>query len=79
VLSSGFSIRLLPEIKASYLVEGGAGVRAQACDKDGGLLDDFAIKENDKVVKVYNAPSPAATSSLAIGNTIADITLKHFS
>jgi (S)-2-hydroxyglutarate dehydrogenase len=69
--------RLLPEIKASDLVEGGAGVRAQACDKDGGLLDDFAIKENDRVVNVYNAPSPAATSSLAIGNTIADITLKH--
>ncbi len=70
--------RLLPEITANDLVPGGAGVRAQACDKKGGLLDDFAIHESDRTVNVYNAPSPAATSSLAIGNTIADITLKHF-
>jgi len=70
--------RLLPEITAKDLVPGGAGVRAQACDKDGGLLDDFAIYESDRTVNVYNAPSPAATSSLAIGTTIADITLKHF-
>lgn len=70
--------RLLPEINESDLVPGGAGVRAQACDKDGGLLDDFAIVENYRTVNVYNAPSPAATSSLAIGETIADITLKHF-
>jgi len=71
--------RLLPEITEKDLVPGGAGVRAQACDKDGGLLDDFAIHESDRTVNVYNAPSPAATSSLAIGDTIADITLKHFS
>ena len=71
--------RLLPEITAKDLVPGGAGVRAQACDRDGGLLDDFAIHESDRTVNVYNAPSPAATSSLAIGDTISDITLKHFS
>ena len=70
--------RLLPEITENDLVPGGAGVRAQACDKNGGLLDDFAIHESDRTVNVYNAPSPAATSSLAIGDTIADITLKHF-
>ncbi len=70
--------RLLPEITQNDLVPGGAGVRAQACDKEGGLLDDFAIHESDRTVNVYNAPSPAATSSLAIGTTIADITLKHF-
>lgn len=70
--------RLLPEITAKDLVAGGAGVRAQACDKNGGLLDDFAIDENDRIINVYNAPSPAATSSLAIGDTIANITLKHF-
>ncbi len=70
--------RLLPEITMNDLVPGGAGVRAQACDKEGGLLDDFSIHESDRTVNVYNAPSPAATSSLAIGNTIADITLKHF-
>lgn len=70
--------RLLPEITEKDLVIGGSGVRAQACDKDGGLLDDFAIVENPRTVNVYNAPSPAATSSLSIGDTIADITLKHF-
>ncbi|MCF6361567.1 MAG: L-2-hydroxyglutarate oxidase [Cyclobacteriaceae bacterium] len=70
--------RLLPEITEKDLVPGGAGVRAQACDKEGGLLDDFAIHESDRTVNVYNAPSPAATSSLAIGTTIAEITLKHF-
>lgn len=70
--------RLLPEITAEDLVPGGAGVRAQACDREGGLLDDFAIKENERIINVYNAPSPAATASLAIGETIADITLKHF-
>ena len=70
--------RLIPEIRESDLVEGGSGVRAQACDKNGGLLDDFAIIENHRTVNVYNAPSPAATSSLSIGDTIADITLKHF-
>ena len=70
--------RLLPEITEKDLVPGGAGVRAQACDKTGGLLDDFAVHESDRTVNVYNAPSPAATSSLAIGSTIADITLAHF-
>jgi len=70
--------RLLPEITANDLVEGGAGVRAQACDRNGGLLDDFSIHENGRTVNVYNAPSPAATSSLAIGDTISNITLKHF-
>jgi len=49
---------------------GGAGVRAQACDKSGGLVDDFHIIENNKVIHVCNAPSPAATASLSIGNFI---------
>ncbi|MEN7549721.1 L-2-hydroxyglutarate oxidase [Rapidithrix thailandica] len=70
--------RLLPEIKEEDLKPGGAGVRAQACDKNGGLLDDFKILEDRRSIHVLNAPSPAATSSLAIGETIADITLKHF-
>lgn len=68
--------KLIPEIKASDLVPGGAGVRAQACDRNGGLLDDFSILEDDNFVNVCNAPSPAATSSLAIGETISDIVLK---
>ncbi len=68
--------KLIPEIKASDLEPGGAGVRAQACNRDGGLLDDFSIQENEHFVNVCNAPSPAATSSLAIGTSISDIVLK---
>ncbi|MDP4680853.1 MAG: L-2-hydroxyglutarate oxidase [Cyclobacteriaceae bacterium] len=68
--------KLIPEIKESDLEPGGAGVRAQACDRNGGLLDDFSIQENEHFVNVCNAPSPAATSSLAIGTTIAEIVIK---
>jgi L-2-hydroxyglutarate oxidase len=70
---------LVPEIQESDLVEGGAGVRAQACDRTGGLLDDFAIRESAHAINVLNAPSPAATSSLSIGGTVADLALKRFS
>ena len=69
---------LIPEIQESDLVEGGAGVRAQACDRTGGLLDDFAIRESEFAINVLNAPSPAATSSLSIGGTVAEMVLKHF-
>ena len=68
--------KLIPEIKESDLEPGGAGVRAQACDRNGGLLDDFSIQENEHFVNVCNAPSPAATSSLAIGTAISDIVIK---
>ncbi len=71
--------KLIPEIQESDLVEGGAGVRAQACDRDGGLVDDFLILENDYVINVCNAPSPAATSSLSIGETVSMLALKRFS
>lgn len=64
---------LIPEIQESDLIPGGAGVRAQACDYEGGLLDDFSISENQQAINVFNAPSPAATSSLAIGETIANL------
>jgi len=64
--------KLLPEIREEDLVVGGAGVRAQACDRTGGLLDDFLILEDKQVINVCNAPSPAATSSLSIGQTVAD-------
>ncbi len=62
---------LIPDIQESDLEAGGAGVRAQACDKEGGLLDDFAIQESAHAIHVLNAPSPAATSALSIGETIA--------
>jgi len=64
--------KLMPEIREEDLIVGGAGVRAQACDRMGGLLDDFMIVEDKQVINVCNAPSPAATSSLAIGSTVAD-------
>lgn len=69
---------LIPEIQESDLVDGGAGVRAQACDRNGGLLDDFAIRESQSLIHVLNAPSPAATSSLSIGGTVAEMALKRF-
>lgn len=63
--------KLVPEIQHNDIIKGGAGVRAQACDKKGGLIDDFLIEENEFILNVLNAPSPAATASLAIGETIA--------
>lgn len=69
---------LIPEVQQSDLVPAGAGVRAQACDRSGGLLDDFAFLEKENVIHVLNAPSPAATSSLSIGKTIAAMALKRF-
>jgi L-2-hydroxyglutarate oxidase len=69
--------KLLPEIQQSDLEEGGAGVRAQACDRTGGLVDDFLILEDTHAVNICNAPSPAATSSLAIGETVSQLVLKR--
>lgn len=69
--------KLMPEITQDDLIPGGAGIRAQACDKNGGLIDDFLILEGEGVVNVCNAPSPAATSSLSIGQTIADLVMKR--
>ena len=69
---------LIPEIQADDLVAGAAGVRAQACDREGGLLDDFTIFENQQAINVCNAPSPAATSSLSIGQTVSELVLKRF-
>ncbi len=70
--------KLIPEIQEGDLVEGGAGVRAQACDRTGGLVDDFLILEEKGAINVCNAPSPAATSSLSIGETVANLALKRF-
>ena len=64
--------RLVPEIRGEQLVTAPAGVRAQAVTPDGQLYDDFLIRENDLVVNVCNAPSPAATASLNIGRMIVD-------
>lgn len=64
--------RYLPELRARDAVRAGAGVRAQAVDPDGALVDDFRIGGDARVAWIRNAPSPAATSSLAIAEEIAE-------
>lgn len=65
--------KLVPDIRGEHLEPGGAGVRAQVVMPDGSLLDDFSIATTDNAIHVLNAPSPAATSSLAIGKHIAGL------
>jgi (S)-2-hydroxyglutarate dehydrogenase len=64
---------LIPEIDEDDLIPAEAGVRAQACDRTGGLIDDFKIIEDKLTINILNAPSPAATSSLSIGKTVAQM------
>lgn len=68
--------RLIPELSFHDIVPAGAGVRAQAVTPDGQLADDFVIRQAERMIHVLNAPSPAATASIAIGQTIAELTLK---
>jgi L-2-hydroxyglutarate oxidase len=63
--------RLVPEIRPANLHRAGSGVRAQALDEKGGLVDDFRIVRSERAVHVLNAPSPAATASIPIGEEIA--------
>ena len=70
--------RLVPDLRADDLEPGGSGVRAQAVEPSGLLVDDFRIVEEEGMVHVLNAPSPGATSSLSIGRTIADIAVRRF-
>jgi L-2-hydroxyglutarate oxidase len=64
--------RLVPELEAADLEPGGAGVRAQAMTPDGQLVNDFVFTNGDRAIHLLNAPSPAATASLAIGDEIVD-------
>jgi L-2-hydroxyglutarate oxidase len=68
---------LVPEITEADLVPAGAGVRAQALHPSGLLVDDFHIVEAAGMVHVLNAPSPAATASIAIGEAVAERALSH--
>lgn len=70
--------RLVPELKSQDIHPGGAGVRAQALEPTGALVDDFRIVEAEKMVHVLNAPSPAATAAISIGQKIASIAQKNF-
>jgi L-2-hydroxyglutarate oxidase len=70
--------RLIPELQMQDVHPAGSGVRAQALSPDGKLLDDFSIIEKTNQIHVLNAPSPAATASLSIGETIAAMAEKNF-
>ena len=70
--------KLVPEITTDDISHSPAGVRAQALASDGELVDDFVINNIGNMIHVINAPSPAATSSLAIGENIANIYLQKF-
>ena len=68
----GACARYVPELRPEHVASGPAGVRAQALGRDGALVDDFVVNELDAMLFVRNAPSPAATSSLAIASSLAD-------
>ena len=70
--------KLIPEIQARDLEPGGSGVRAQAVSTSGAILDDFHILRGQKALHVLNAPSPGATSSLAIGEYLSDMAMEDF-
>ncbi|MCU0364612.1 MAG: L-2-hydroxyglutarate oxidase [Ignavibacteriaceae bacterium] len=70
--------KLIPEIQEDDIEAGGSGVRAQALEPNGKLVDDFRIVEANRMVHVLNAPSPAATASLSIGKTISELVKKKF-
>jgi L-2-hydroxyglutarate oxidase LhgO len=72
-----FARKYVPEVQASDIVRSHAGVRAQAVDRDGSMVDDFRISKLDNVMAVRNAPSPAATSSLAIAEHITEELREH--
>ena len=70
--------RFVPDIVTEDLRSGGCGIRAQALDRSGNLLDDFAIVEHERTLHVLNAPSPAATASMAIGRSLAEMAAEKF-
>ncbi len=70
--------KLVPDLRADDIVRAGAGVRAQAVEPTGVLCDDFRIVEAEGMVHVLNAPSPGATASISIGQTIADLAAQRF-
>ena len=71
--------KLIPSLEMDDLVPGRAGVRAMALDPDGEMIDDFKIERHGNALHVLNAPSPAATASLAIGSAICEMAGKQFS
>ena len=70
--------RLIPDLSVGDVRRAGAGVRAQALEPNGLLVDDFRIVEVDKMIHVLNAPSPAATASISIGQAVAAMAVRNF-
>jgi L-2-hydroxyglutarate oxidase len=70
--------RIVPELRLDDLKPAGAGVRAQAVERSGALVDDFRIVQGERTIHVLNAPSPAATASLSIGRTVAETAAEAF-
>jgi (S)-2-hydroxyglutarate dehydrogenase len=70
--------RLVPEITEGDLQPGGAGVRAQALNRDGSLVDDFQFVQCENMLHVFNVPSPAATASISIGRMLVEMARKSF-
>lgn len=70
--------RYVPELRGEQIVFGPSGVRAQALDRDGRLVDDFSLGGSRRVLHVRNAPSPAATASLAIGRVLVQTAIERF-
>jgi L-2-hydroxyglutarate oxidase LhgO len=70
--------RLVPEIEKRHLTGGGSGVRAQAVERNGFLVDDFRISQTENAIHVRNAPSPGATASLSISRGIVDMAEEAF-
>ena len=70
--------RYLPELTAADLAPGGIGIRAQCVARDGSLVHDFLVREDEGIIHVRNAPSPAATASPAIGRLIAERAIARF-
>lgn len=70
--------KFVPALSSQHLVFGPSGIRAQALQRDGSMVDDFLLGGSDRVLHVFNAPSPAATSSLAIGRVLAGEALERF-
>lgn len=69
--------KMLPEIQSKDLRPGGAGVRAQAIDREGRLVDDFKFSVNDRAMHVINVPSPAATASLKVAEELMNVMAPH--
>ena len=70
--------RLIPSLEMDDLDEERAGVRAMALSDSGNMIDDFKIEYKENSIHVLNAPSPAATACLAIGNEVTNMAIKHF-